>query len=143
MYRGSQQYAGEFGHMTIDPGGPACTCGDHGCVEAYCSVSAVRDFVGAMRERQSAGLRGRFLRKVCRRFSELTVAARGGDEAARAGFERMGTYLGIGVANLVDLFNPDLIVLAGPMTEARDFFMVPARSQRWRSMRACIRTGSC
>jgi predicted NBD/HSP70 family sugar kinase len=122
VYRGSQQFAGEFGHMTIDPTGPACSCGDHGCVEAYCSVPALREFVASKPERQSAALRDIFA-KSAPTIAQMAAAAHHGDEAAKSGFERLGTYLGIGVANLVDLFNPDLIVLSGPMTAAPELFM--------------------
>ncbi|HUO08665.1 MAG TPA: ROK family protein [Phycisphaerae bacterium] len=122
VFRGSQQLAGEFGHITLDPNGPLCACGDRGCVESYCSIPAIIDYVRSVPDQQSADLAA-ILQARPPTIAELTMAARNGDRAALGAFERAGTYLGIGLANLVDLFNPDLIVLAGSLILAREFFM--------------------
>ena len=122
VFRGSQQLAGEFGHITVDPNGPQCGCGDRGCVEAYCSTPAILDFIRSVPDQQSEDLAA-ILETRTPTIADLTMAARAGDRAALGAFERMGTYLGIGLANLVDLFNPDLIVLAGTLILAREFFM--------------------
>ncbi len=122
IFRGSQQLAGEFGHITVDPNGPACACGDYGCIEAFCSISAVIDAARHNTTGQSAFLRGIFATRLPT-LGELIEAARQNDPAAREAFHHMGRYLGLGAANLVDLLNPALIVLAGPLTAASDFFM--------------------
>jgi predicted NBD/HSP70 family sugar kinase len=75
-----------------------------------------------MADKQSQGLKEIFAQRSPT-VSDLAKAAGAGDAAAREAFARFGKYLGIGIANLVDLFNPDLIVLAGPLTEAQAFFM--------------------
>ena len=122
VFRGSQQFAGEFGHTTVDPNGPPCGCGDQGCVEAYCSVPAVLGYIRSIPEQQSPELAA-MLSFRTPTIAELANLAHHGDKAALAAFARVGTYLGIGLANLVDLFNPDLIVLAGSMMAAREHFM--------------------
>jgi predicted NBD/HSP70 family sugar kinase len=122
VFRGSQQFAGEFGHITVDPNGPLCGCGDHGCVEAFCSFPALVEFIRSIPQEQSPALK-KILDSRTPTISELTTFAREGDAAVLAAFTRVGRYLGIGIANLVDLFNPDLIVLAGSMMVAREFFM--------------------
>ncbi len=123
VYRGSQELAGEFGHMTIDPEGPACACGDRGCIESYASTSALVEGVKSRPEETSPELAG-ILATRAPTVTELIAAAAGGDLAAKYAFERMGKYLGIGMANLVDLFNPSLIVLCGPLVAAREHFML-------------------
>jgi predicted NBD/HSP70 family sugar kinase len=122
VFRGSEQMAGEFGHMTVDPSGPACSCGDKGCVEAYASLVAVRELARSMPEKQSSALAG-VMKAGNPTVADLMAAATAGDAAAKEAFDRMGRYLGIGIANLVDLFNPGLIVLAGPLALAQDFFL--------------------
>jgi predicted NBD/HSP70 family sugar kinase len=121
IFRGAQQMAGEFGHITLDPNGPACACGDHGCVESYCSIASILSYA------RSHGAPGSALAAV-RVLEDLLVLARAGDEHALEAFSRAGSYLGIGLANLIDLFNPDLMVLAGALTPASSFFM-PALDQ--------------
>jgi predicted NBD/HSP70 family sugar kinase len=115
VFRGSQQMAGEFGHITLDPSGPPCACGDRGCVEAYCSLSAIVQYA---KTHAAAGSAAAGVQTI----DELTTLAKAGDAGAAEAFARAGAHLGIGLANLVDLFNPDLIVLAGPLTAASSLF---------------------
>ena len=110
IFRGSQGKAGEFGHMTLDPEGPACDCGDRGCVENYCSLPAVLEAAPG-----NATL------------EELITRARGngggnGQSRERAVLETMGKRLGIAVANAVDLFDPELVVIAGKLAAAWEWF---------------------
>lgn len=116
LYRGAQQMAGEFGHVTLDPEGPPCACGDRGCVESYCSVPAVLD---ALKHEGST-----FTSPI-----DVTTAAKAGDEKVRAVLGRMGHKLGLGVANLIDLFNPTLVILSGQLAPAADFFLPAVREQ--------------
>jgi predicted NBD/HSP70 family sugar kinase len=127
VFRGSQQMAGEFGHMTVDPNGAACACGDRGCVDAYASIPAVREFVHSQPEKLSPRLAAHLANGGIT-ISEIIVAARENDQASRAAFERLGRYLGIGIANVIDVLNPDLIVLTGPLTQAQEHFL-PAMSE--------------
>ena len=122
IYRGAQEMAGEFGHITVDPNGPPCACGDRGCLEALCSISAVVDAVRTQPQKQSDAIKTIFKTRAPS-VAELVTAAQQHDLAVCEAFQRMGYYLGIGVANLIDLFNPTLVVLCGPMAQASEFYL--------------------
>ena len=132
VFRGSQELAGNFGHTTVEPEGVECVCGDRGCVEAYASVKAVRAYVRSPANGHAgapgngstaAGPSGEAT------AAELIQAVRDGDAAAREAFARLGKYLGIGIANLLDLFNPDMVVLAGPLAEGKELFLGVLREE--------------
>lgn len=112
IFRGSQQMAGEFGHITLDPDGPPCACGDCGCVESYCSASALLAYARGIPDAPAIDS-----------LDALLHLAIQNHPVAIATFERFGAYLGIGIANLIDLFNPDLIVLAGQIANAAPLFL--------------------
>jgi predicted NBD/HSP70 family sugar kinase len=114
IFRGSEGMAAEFGHVTIDPEGPACTCGDRGCVEAYCSAPAIVKHAHSLADPAAAQAKS---------VEELAALAGASNSAAIATFERMGKVLGIGVANVIDLFNPGLVVLSGKTASAHPHFM--------------------
>ncbi len=116
IFRGSQQMAGEFGHTTLDPNGPPCACGDHGCVESYCSIAAVLEYARKITTPGSAAAQAITI-------DELVTLAGTSDAGAQECFTRVGTHLGIGISNLVDLFNPHLIVLTGQLAGANAHFM--------------------
>ena len=125
VYRGAENFAGEFGHTTIDPNGPPCACGSRGCLEVYASGLALAR-IGAEEARRAAGRRilaqaggepGRVTGEL------LFEAARQGDRPARAIFRQMGSLLGIGVGNLINLFNPERIILGGQVSKASEYFM--------------------
>jgi len=128
IFRGAQQMAGEFGHITVDPDGPPCACGDRGCIEAFCSVSAVHKAVRDNPAQQSTALR-EIIAQRTPTIAELIAAARQDDAAVRAAFVRLGRYLGLGIANVIDLFNPALIVLCGPLTAGHEFFLPELQQQ--------------
>jgi glucokinase-like ROK family protein len=115
VYRGSTTNAGEFGHMILNPDGPSCTCGSHGCVEAYC---APRSVLAAVSRRLSdgepsviaahaAGDGGRI------DFGAICKAARTGDDLAMEEIRRSAQWLGFGVVSLVNLLDVELVVLGG------------------------------
>jgi predicted NBD/HSP70 family sugar kinase len=118
IYRGAQQMAGEFGHVTLDPNGPLCACGDHGCVEAYCSLHAVIE-----------NLRAAKAYRDNMNIADIVSAANAGDPAIKTVFAQMGEKLGLGVANLIDLFNPTLVILSGQLAPAADLFLPAVREQ--------------
>jgi glucokinase len=114
LLRGSKNYAGEIGHMTICETGPRCHCGSRGCLEAYVGS------YGLIREarRMVSRRAGRYLTRWVEDGRELTPrliaeAASRGDRAARGIFEEAGMHLGTGIANLINIFNPDLVVIGG------------------------------
>ena len=123
--------AGEFGHTIIVPGGERCGCGQRGCVEAYASGTAIAKFVQA-RTKKRKGI-----------TAETTALAAGrGNRLALEAFERAGYYLGIGLANLINLLNPELLILGGSVVKSSRLFwpsmMRSARRHAWPSLyRAC------
>jgi N-acetylglucosamine repressor len=125
VYRGAENFSGEFGHTTIDPNGPPCACGSRGCLEVYASGLALAR-IGAEEARRAAGRRllARAGGEAGRVTGELLFeAARQGDRQARAVFRQMGKLLGVGVGNLINLFNPERIILCGQVSKASEFFM--------------------
>jgi len=119
LYRGAGGAHPELGHMVIEPGGLACTCGARGCWEAYAAGPAMEDW----HHQACAGLAGERLdaRQIC-------AAADAGDNRALAAVEREGDYLGLGLANLVTCFCPDAIALAGGLMERFDLFETRIRA---------------
>ena len=109
LLRGSTGLASELGHIIVHEGGAVCACGNHGCLEAYASGSAM-----AMGER---------------RASDLAAAAADGDEVAAAHLTRIGTWLGIGLASLVNALDPARIVIGGGAGTAAFDALVPAAEQ--------------
>ena len=109
LWLGASGAAGELGHMTIDPNGPPCLCGQVGCVEQYASASAV------------AKRYGRGTAKEC--FD----AARRGESDALAAVDWAADGLATGLANMIHVLHPDIIVLAGGMALAGDFLLDKVR----------------
>jgi predicted NBD/HSP70 family sugar kinase len=102
LLMGAQGYAGEVGHMRVNPQGRACRCGATGCWETEIGEPALRLATGA-----SAGTP----------VTEIVAAAVAGDPTALAGLQTVGAWLGIGVVNLVNIFNPDVVVFGGTLRE--------------------------
>jgi glucokinase-like ROK family protein len=136
---GTSGLAGEVGHMTINPDGPECNCGSHGCWETYVSALAV---FRRVREAILDGEESQLAEVVQDGFERLTVplmveAARKGDRVALDSFEETGYYLGVGLANLINAFNPQKVVLGGYVTQAYEFLLpviqrtVQKRALRW------------
>lgn len=129
LYLGACGSAAEIGHMVIDIDGPGCACGNNGCLEALASGTAVaRDAVG----RIGQGERSSLTEMVDGAIESITAeqvgaAAQNGDSLALDVISRAGTYLGIGMANLVNIFNPEMIILGGGMAGLGGLFMEPAR----------------
>ncbi len=102
---------GEFGHTTVTTGGRLCACGNHGCLESYISESGIvknyLEYVYATTYSLEKGIQEPTIFEVVER-------ARNGDEAAIAAFQRAGILLGVSLANLVNIFNPECVELSGP-----------------------------
>jgi glucokinase len=128
-YRGMNGLGAEVGHMIVDPDGAPCSCGSRGCLEAMVSGTALErmareavlaDPEGGLARR--AGDNGRITGPV------VFEAAVAGDATARALFDRMGFWLGVGVASLVTIFDPELVVVGGGMVATGDLLLAPARA---------------
>jgi N-acetylglucosamine repressor len=120
FYRGQSGGAGEFGHITINPDGPICACGKRGCLEAYIGDP------GLIRSAQEAATRGELPTSV-RDVDELLALAHNGSPAAIHIFDQAGRILGLGIANLINLFNPKKIIISGEGTREGDLLFIPMK----------------
>ncbi len=146
LVRGTTGFASEFGHMTIDPDGMPCNCGNRGCWETLVSQSAVfRLAWGAVDAGQPSmlpALTGGDRNRLS--IPLLVEAAAQGDVAARAAFEGVGRNLGIGIASLINAFNSDLVVLGGMLSLAGQWLLpvvraeVARRALRWNAEATAI-----
>jgi len=130
VYRGTSGAAGEFGHMVIDDDGPRCSgsCPSRGCLEAFVSGTVLDARARELAFRAPYSAFGRAAAAGEPVDGPLaTRLAREGDPAALEVFEELGRYLGIGIVNLVNIFNPEVIVVGGSVSEADDLLLDPAR----------------
>jgi len=119
LWRGSHGSAGEIGHTTVDPfGGLKCKCGNTGCLELYASATAI---VRMTKEKLSSFPQSE-LKTGGLTAEKVYEAGRNGDELARMVFQRFGMYLGIGLANLINFIDPEIIVIAGGAVNGWDLF---------------------
>lgn len=132
IYRGAYGVAPEFGHLTVVPNGRACPCGKRGCLERYCSGSALpltaQDFIALGAHPES-----RLSQEYANQPEEITGRvvvrmAREGDELAAAVIGDMATWLGRGLALVQDVFDPELIVLAGGVAQDSDLMLERAEA---------------
>jgi predicted NBD/HSP70 family sugar kinase len=121
VYRGMVGGAGEFGHTVVDPEGPPCDCGKRGCLETFVADPAL------LRLGAEAAARGEIPPPI-ERADDLIAQAKAGNPAARAIFAHAGEILGRGIANLVNLFNPQRIIISGEGVRAGDWLFGPMRS---------------
>jgi glucokinase len=120
LWRGVNDSAAEIGHMCVDPfGGVACQCGSRGCLEVFASATAIVRMVREARPRYPDSLL-----PTVEEFTaeEVYWAGMKGDELALEVFRRMGVYLGIGLANLINILNPEMIVIGGGVVSAWELF---------------------
>jgi glucokinase len=127
--RGALGYAGEIGHMVVDPSGPACPCGKRGCWERFASGSGLGRLA---REAAHAGRLDVVLRQAggdpeAVRAEDVTAAAAAGDPGGRAVLEELGWWLALGLANLANILDPSVFVLGGGLVDALDLVIGPVR----------------
>lgn len=127
LHRGRNGFAGEFGHMVVNPDGPRCPCGRRGCWERYASGSGL-----AMLAREAAT--GHRLRDVVRRAGgdpqavrgeHVQLAARDGDSEALAVIDDFARWVALGLSNLTNAFDPEMFVLGGGLAAAADLYRDP------------------
>ena len=118
LYRGRRGAAGEFGHNTVDPRGPACGCGNRGCLEVFASTSGL---VARARDALVAG-QPSALRREDLSFDLLVAAAGNGDPLARGLLDSGAVHLGLAVANAIDNWDPELVVLSGSVIRTGDLY---------------------
>ncbi|MEO7502152.1 MAG: ROK family protein [Gemmatimonadaceae bacterium] len=141
LYHGSSDAAGEIGHTTIDSTGRRCKCGNYGCLEAYASGPAI-----AERAREQLQVDGdSILRAIVdgdlARITAQTVfeASKRGDPVAIEVVRDTAHFIGVGIANLINVFNPDTVVIAGGVTQAGDQLFDPMRAEvRRRAFKSAV-----
>jgi len=129
LYSGQCGSAGEIGHMTIDVNGPKCNCGNTGCLEMLASGTAVaREAIRRISQGEKSSLSEMVRGKVENiTAKEISTAARGGDSLALGVISQAATYLGIGLVNLVNIFNPEMIIIGGGLSRMGDLLLNPSR----------------
>ncbi len=111
VHQGHDGTGGEMGHQTIDPDGPWCGCGNRGCLEAFARADQVAAACGTATA------------------EEAVRAAEAGDARALQGLADVGRYLGIGIASMINVISPDVIVLGGGMAAAGEILFAPIRAE--------------
>jgi glucokinase len=131
IFHGASDIAGEIGHMSIDSTGRRCKCGNYGCLEAYASGSAIADRAV---EGIDVGTDTRLPEYVNGDLETVTAqvvydAAHDGDEYALEVIKDTARFLGTGVANLLNIFNPEIVVICGGVTAAGERLFGPLRKE--------------
>jgi N-acetylglucosamine repressor len=139
LMTGAAGFAGEFGHMTLDPGGLRCSCGNYGCFETLVSQRAL---YRRIRSAVGTGKPSLLVEATEGDLNRLTVpmiveAAEEGDVVARTALEETGNWLGIGIASLINALNPERVVFGGTLSIAHEYLLpvvkevVAKRALRW------------
>jgi glucokinase len=129
LLRGAQGAGGELGHVTIDPAGPRCGCGNRGCLEALASGTAIQRRAREVANELPNSALGRLAIERQVLGEDVTELAQAGDEAAITVLEETGMWLGIGLAGFVNIFNPEVIAVGGGAARAGEFILGPARKE--------------
>lgn len=126
LWRGTDGSAGEIGHTTVDPfNGPPCKCGNRGCLEMYASATAiVRMTSESLSDYPNSILQGQTIDA-----HKVYEAGKAGDELGLKIFQTMGAYLGVGLANMINILGPEVIVIGGGVANGWDLFEGPMRQQ--------------
>jgi len=128
LYDGACGFAGEVGHMTIDVNGPRCNCGNVGCWETLASGTALaREALRQIKEGADTSITelvGRDINKIDAKV--VFLAAQQGDKLAKELVSRLGYYLGVGLVNLVNIFDPELILIGGGVAKMGGLLFQPA-----------------
>jgi glucokinase len=129
IYRGRTGLAAELGHIILNPDGPRCGCGNHGCFEAYASGTALTRMGRDAAADDPDGLIARLGAATGEITGQtVTTAARQGDPTATALFARLGRWLGVGIASLANIFEVDAVVVGGGLVETGEMLLAPARA---------------
>ena len=126
VLRGVDGTAGEIGHICVEPFGAACGCGSQGCLEQYASATAIVRLAGELEDRYPDSI---LSGKAGLSSEEVYQAGIKGDELGREVFRLMGFYLGIALADLVNVLNPEVIVIGGGAGGGWDLFIDHVESE--------------
>jgi len=131
LYHGASDCAGEIGHTTVEVNGRRCKCGNYGCLEAYASGPAIaRRAVEAIEAGQPSRL-PEYVNGALEKITAQTVyqAAHDGDELAEEVVGDTAKFLGAGIANMINIFNPEIVVVFGGVTYAGEHLFAPLRRE--------------
>ncbi|MHC2994186.1 MAG: ROK family protein [Candidatus Atribacteria bacterium] len=132
IYHGDTYGAGEIGHMTVNKDGPRCNCGNLGCLEAYSSATGIKNRI---RSRIKEGAKSQFLNfdndelLESLRLKLIFETARKGDRLTSEIVEEAISYLGIAIANIANILNPEMVVLVGGITNEGDKLLIPLKKE--------------
>jgi len=129
LLRGAQGAGGELGHVTIDPTGPRCGCGNYGCLEALASGTAIQRRAREVANERSTSALGRLAIERQVLGEDVTRLAQEEDDASISVLEETGRWLGIGLAGFVNTFNPEVIAVGGGASQAGELILKPARKE--------------
>ena len=132
LWTGARGFAGEIGHVAVSRGGPRCACGRRGCLEAWVGTTALRRRYAQLRTSGGSGASaplpgGRDPAGLELSPQEIHERALAGDPAARRTFEEAGVVLGVGLAALAHVIDPEMIVVGGGVGQAGELLLEPAR----------------
>ena len=120
VLRGIDGTAGEIGHINVEPFGAPCGCGSRGCVEQYSSATAI---VRLTREKEPQYPKSALVNKARLTSADVYEAGKNGDELALEVFRVMGFYLGLSLVDLINILNPEVIVIGGGAAAGWDLFI--------------------
>ncbi len=129
LMRGAQGSGGELGHVTIQATGPRCACGNHGCLEALASGSAIARRARELAIENPDSALGRLATRRQILGEDVTNLAREGDEVALSLLDETGRWLGVGLAAFVNIFNPEVVAVGGGAMEAGELILEAARRE--------------
>ena len=124
IYHGSEDSAGEIGHITVEPSGPKCNCGNNGCLEAYSSATGI---VNRTKEAIKSGEKTSLKEPITSK--KVYLEALKGDKLSKRIMKQAGVYLGIALSNVANLLNLDMAIIAGNVAEAGEIIFEPARKE--------------
>lgn len=131
LLRGANGAGGELGHVILEPGGPLCGCGNHGCLEALASGTAIQRRAREVANENPKSALGRLAADRQVLGEDVSNLARQGDEAAVRVLRDVGVWLGVGLAGFVNIFNPEVVAVGGGASRAGDFVLEPARKEMY------------
>ncbi len=118
LYRGTNGFAGEMGHMTIEVNGTTCRCGNEGCWELYASEQALKSYSQQLN-----------ISSELDELDKIIELAEEGCETAIAAFQTLGEYLGTGIINIINSFNPKQVIIGNRIAKAKKWIEQPLRSK--------------
>jgi glucokinase len=140
LLRGHSGVAGHLGHLTVEPDGPLCACGNHGCLETVFSARAIEGEAWAAVHRGCASTLTRLFREQPQLATCRTIfqAASEGDDLSQLIIARAIGRLGAAIAGLLHVFDPEVVILGGQVADAGDDLIIPLQEEVWDRSRGLL-----